>query len=91
MESQHPATVNHRERADIYKKIHNETEHLLLSISKSYQISTVDLAPQDCEYNLTEGAWVLQDTGLLLVETPGRPMPATKKQDIETGEDQKGE
>ena len=67
-----------------------ESEHLLLSTAKSYQIPAGDLAPQNCEYSLTEGAWMLQDVGSLLVETPGRLMPATKKQDLETGEDQKG-
>ena len=76
---------------NINDKKHNETEHLLLSMSKSYQISTEDLAPQDCEYDLIEGAWVLQGTGSLLVETQDPPTPVTKKQDIETGEDQKSE
>ena len=76
---------------DTIKVNSTETEHLLLSMSKPYHIPTDAHAPPNCEYNLTEGAWVLQDTGTLLVETPGRPMPATKKEDIETGEDQKKE
>ncbi len=67
-----------------------EPEHLLLATAKSYQAPTTDLAPQNCEYSIPEGAWILQDVGSLLVETSGRPMPQTKKWDIETGEDQKG-
>ncbi len=66
------------------------SDHLLLSLAQSYQLPTEDLAPRNCEYSLTEGVWRLQDGGSLLVETPGRPTPVTKKRDIETGEDQKG-
>ena len=68
----------------------SEPENLLLATSKSYPVSAPDLAPPDCCYSLTEGAWILQGSDSLLVETPGRPMPATKKADLETGEDQKG-
>ena len=65
--------------------------HLLLALAKSYPVGNPDLAPQDCLYSISDGAWVLRDTGSLLVDTPGRPHPATKKFDIETGEDQKGD
>ena len=68
-----------------------EPEHLLLATAKSYHVSSEDLAPPNCEYSLIEGAWILRNTGSLFVETPGCPMPATKKADLETGEDQKGE
>ena len=67
-----------------------EPEHLLLAMANSYQIPTEDLAPRDCEYSLSDGAWMLQGTKSLLVETPGRPVQASKKADLETGEDQKG-
>lgn len=75
---------------DIAKHNDAESENLLLANSKSYPASTPDLAPPNCYYSITEGAWVLQGSGTLLVEAPGRPMPATKKADLETGEDQKG-
>lgn len=65
-------------------------QHLLLATAKSYRVSNQDLAPPNCHYSISEGAWIVQDAGSLLVETPGRPMPATKKADLETGEDQKG-
>jgi hypothetical protein len=64
-------------------------EHLLLAIAKSYPAPARDLTPPNCEYSLTEGAWILQDADTLLVEVPGHPMQATKKADLETGEDQK--
>ena len=68
----------------------SEPQHLLLATAKSYPVSTQDLAPPGCRYSLSAGAWIVEDAGSLLVETPGRPMPATKKADLETGEDQKG-
>ena len=65
-------------------------QHLLLTAAKSYPVAHQDLAPPNCRYSLSEGAWIVRDAGSLLVETPGHPMPATKKADLETGEDQKG-
>jgi hypothetical protein len=68
----------------------SDSEHLLLAMAKTYPVGSGDLAPQGCAYSLTEGAWVLEDLGTLLVDTPGRPRPESKKADHETGEDQKG-
>ena len=68
----------------------SKPKHLLLATAKSYRVHDQELAPENCEYSLLQGAWVLQDAGSLLVENPGRPRPVTKKFDIETGEDQKG-
>ena len=65
-------------------------QHLLLATAKSYPIANRDLAPANCRYSISEGAWIVRGVGSLLVDTPGRPMPATKKADLETGEDQKG-
>ena len=67
-----------------------DTEHLLLAMAKTYPILPLDLTPPGCHYDLAKGAWILDDVGSLLADTPGRPMPATKKMDNETGEDQKG-
>ena len=69
----------------------SKPKHLLLATAKSYRVSDQELAPENCEYNLSQGAWVLRDDGSLLVENPQRPRPVTKKFDIETGEDQKGD
>ena len=68
----------------------SDSEHLLLAMAKTYPIRTANLAPEGCEYSLTEGAWILRELGSLLVDTPGRPRPESKKNDMETGEDQKG-
>ena len=75
---------------DIATRNATEPENLLLATSKSYPASAPDPAPPNCYYSITEGAWILLSSGSLLVEAPGRPMPATKKADLETGEDQKG-
>lgn len=64
--------------------------HILLETARSYRIPDQDLAPENCEYSLTQGAWILQDSGSLLIENAERPRPSSKKFDIETGEDQKG-
>ena len=66
-------------------------EHLLLTMAKTYPAFTGDLAPQGYQYDLFRGAWVLNGSGSLLIESPNRPRTMTKKRDIETGEDQKAE
>ena len=73
--------------------ISNDTpsEHLLLAMAKTYPVCAEDLAPQGCQYDLFQGAWVLNGLGSLLIESSNRPRPMTKKKDLETGEDQKGE
>ena len=73
------------EKAEVSKP-----KHLLLANAKSYRVPDRDLAPENCEYSLSQGAWILQDNGSLLIENPERPRPSSKKFDIETGEDQKG-
>ena len=76
-------SINNRE--------HSGRKHLLLDQAKSYPVSNWDLSPPGCQYNLILGAWTLKESHQLLVETPERPRLRTKKFDIETGEDQKGE
>ncbi len=66
-------------------------EHPLLERAQKYLRPEVDLAPNGCFYDKAVGAWRLIETGELWVETPDRVGPRTKKQDIETGEDQKSE
>lgn len=67
------------------------SEHPLLQRAQKYPHRQVDLAPDGCVYDDAVGAWRVTETGELWVETPNREGPRTKKQDIETGEDQKGE
>nr|VFJ49956.1 MAG: hypothetical protein BECKDK2373B_GA0170837_102644 [Candidatus Kentron sp. DK] len=65
--------------------------HPLLQRARTYPRSNIDLSPPGCEYDDAVGAWRIMETGQLWAETPERVGPATKKFDIETGEDQKGE
>lgn len=66
-------------------------EHPLLERAQRYLRREVDLAPPGCCYDTAIGAWRCIETGELWVETPHRVGPRTKKNDIETGEDQKAE
>jgi hypothetical protein len=68
-----------------------KTNHVLLARAHSYDRGEIDLAPSGCDYDLRTGAWVLRESGTLLVAAPGnRRPPQSKKCDVETGEDQKG-
>jgi hypothetical protein len=67
------------------------TDHPLIQRAQRYARTERDLAPAGCSYDDYLGAWRVIETGQLWVETPGRQGPRTKKNDIETGEDQKGE
>lgn len=64
-------------------------QHLLLALGQSRQVASVDLTPPECEYDTIAGAWI-SSNGRPFVETPGHIAQATKKADIETGEDAKG-
>jgi hypothetical protein len=68
-----------------------EHEHPLLQRAHRYPRRRRDLSPAGCMYDDDVGAWRVIETGELWAETPGRRGPQTKKHDIETGEDQKGE
>jgi hypothetical protein len=65
--------------------------HPLLARASRYPRRDADLHPAGCSYDVLAGAWRDDATGALAVELPGRKGPHTKKFDIETGEDQKGE
>lgn len=47
--------------------------------------------PPGATYDALAGAWRDNASGVLSVELPERPEPHSKKFDVETGEDQKGE
>ena len=66
-------------------------KHLLLATAQTYPLQAEDLAPPDCQYDLEQGAWVLNGSESLFIELPNRARPMTKKRDIETGEDHKAE
>lgn len=66
-------------------------EHPLIERAQKYPLRAVNLAPAGCLYDDEVGAWRIIETDELWVDTHARQGPQTKKQDIETGEDQKGE
>lgn len=61
--------------------------HLLLKTAKHSKIRTASLVPDDAQYNDLTGQWLLNDEMLAKLSEPRQ----TKKADVETGEDQKGE
>jgi hypothetical protein len=65
--------------------------HFLLRTARTYQREATTLAPPGSHYDPVVGAWILTATDQLFVEKSGAQAPQTKKADIETGEDQKGE
>jgi hypothetical protein len=72
-------------------KTMNKVQHILFTRAVVLPTVDRDLTPAGCQYDVRLGAWVTDDsTRRLLIEIPGRRPPGTKKQDLETGEDQKG-
>jgi hypothetical protein len=68
-----------------------ERRHVLLQLASTYHRFSGDLSPEGCRYDPLVGAWILRSSGQLLVETGLRRGPRSKKEDVETGEDQKSE
>jgi hypothetical protein len=66
-------------------------KHLLLTLSKTVSVTPSSLKPEGANYVLDVGAWVISRSGRLFIADPNAIRPATKKHDIETGEDQKSE
>lgn len=68
-----------------------DMEHPLLQRARCSKVSDSDPAPGAARYDFRRGAWVDSRTNEILVRDPcKRPKVATKKNDVETGEDQKG-
>ena len=68
--------------------------HLLTTKARIYDAKKDGTgAPADCEYDEAAGAWRCGPEWAFLVKTvdAGCRIPGTKKEDRETGEDQKGE
>jgi hypothetical protein len=68
-------------------------EHFLITKAEVIPPRGVPVLSPDWEYDIMIGAWVRKGTDRLelLVRSPERPRPVTKKADQETGEDLKGE
>jgi hypothetical protein len=68
------------------------SEHILLQKVSTYNRKKLK-DPEGCEYDELIGGWIVNETNEYLVKSsdPKKPKPGTKKEDIETGEDLKGE
>lgn len=66
--------------------------HLLANKVVIYEKNEVE-NPEDCVYDLKRGTWLWGKNKEVLVKSnnPNCPKRGTKKKDIETGEDLKGE
>jgi len=66
--------------------------HLLIERAFVYESNRESEEPTDSYYDGVLGAWVSKSEAGFLVKSsnPDRHFPRTKKQDQETGEDQKG-
>ncbi len=65
--------------------------HILLDRAVPYTRDHDISVPEGFVFSRSLGAWYSTVDGTHLVERPGYPGGGTKKNDIETGEDQKGQ
>lgn len=71
--------------------MHSNREHILLANALSYPRRDVPQQFEDSSYDVLVGAWVQKSTGQIVADLPEQSrVPQTKKNDVETGEDQKG-
>ena len=65
--------------------------HLLIEKAFRYQISDTQDDISNNVYDSTKGFWVNCESGIASIDDPNFRAPRSKKADIETGEDKKGE
>lgn len=66
--------------------------HLLIDKSFRYKIpAQKETLLRDYSYNETKGYWLNKNNGHPLMHESNQFKPRTKKEDVETGEDRKGE
>ena len=66
-------------------------QHILLEKAYTYDNVPRELTPEGCSYDRECGLWRVDNTGEVMMLSNFAQKPETKKCDIETGEDQKGE
>jgi len=66
-------------------------KHILLQKALKYKKRRKIEAPNGYTFNSLLGAWINKIDDSLLIKSANFPALGTKKEDIETGEDQKGE
>ena len=65
--------------------------HILLEKAYVYDDVTQKLTPEGCSYDRDSGFWRLNSTSEAMMISNHAQKPQSKKCDVETGEDQKGE
>lgn len=65
--------------------------HILLEKAQKYNMTVQNLAPNGCSYKAKNGYWVDNSSNIAMMKSDNPQKPVTKKCDIETGEDHKGE
>ena len=65
--------------------------HILLEKACCYPEPRAALVPDNCTFIQKNGYWRNNSTGEIMMLSNDPCRPQTKKEDIETGEDQKGE
>jgi hypothetical protein len=66
-------------------------KHVLLDKAHEYEAKRDEDALMNCSYDSQKGYWVNNDSGKPVITDPAAQKPKTKKADVETGEDKKGE
>jgi hypothetical protein len=66
-------------------------KHILIENTFVYPEPNSVSMPENYDYNFQKGYWMEADTGIPMMQSNSPRTPQTKKADIETGEDQKGE
>ncbi len=66
-------------------------QHILLEKSYCYPESSGFSMPTNFTFSEQHGYWKDNATGEIMMLSDNKRRPQTKKEDIETGEDQKGE
>lgn len=66
-------------------------EHILIEKAYRYPAPIEKPTPKDCTFQENHGYWVNNSTGEVMMLSNDPRRPQSKKCDLETGEDQKGE
>ena len=66
-------------------------EHILIEKAKKYTIPEPNLTQNGYTYKDREGFWIDNSSNTVMMKSAKYQKPTSKKCDIETGENQKGE
>ncbi len=66
-------------------------DHILIEKAFRYPTSLAEPVPSNSTYQHKQGYWTINSTGTPLMQSEDARPSQSKKCDIETGEDQKGE